>query len=112
MKEDDDFMCIILIVLLLLYFWIYCCIEIVFKTSISGREQAKLTGSRLKDLELPYSVLISSTMTRAVETAQLIHQFMPDLKHVTDDCLREGAPIPPEPPIGSWRPEPKVTFQL
>lgn len=72
-----------------------------------GREQADLTGKRLKALELPYSVVISSTMTRAVETAKLIHTYMPDLPHITDECLREGAPVPPEPPIGSWRPEPK-----
>jgi len=77
-----------------------------FLTSL-GRAQADLTGQRLKQLDLPYSALISSTMTRALETAKLVHKHVPELTHITDDSLREGAPIPPEPPIGSWRPEPK-----
>lgn len=81
-----------------------------FLTSL-GRAQADLTGQRLKQLELPYAALISSTMTRALETAKLIHKHMPELTHITDDSLREGAPIPPEPPIGTWRPEPKQFFQ-
>lgn len=29
---------------------------------------------------------------------------------ISDDSLKEGAPIPPEPPLGSWRPEQKVNF--
>uniref|UniRef100_A0A0B6ZG88 Serine/threonine-protein phosphatase PGAM5, mitochondrial n=1 Tax=Arion vulgaris TaxID=1028688 RepID=A0A0B6ZG88_9EUPU len=77
-----------------------------FLTSL-GRAQAELTGQRLKELDLPYTILISSTMTRALETAELVHKYLPDIEHVTDDSLREGAPIPPEPPLGSWRPEQK-----
>ncbi|KAK3800314.1 hypothetical protein RRG08_020289 [Elysia crispata] len=77
-----------------------------FLTSL-GRAQAQLTGERLKELNLPYTSLISSTMTRARETASIIHKSLPHLKHVQDDSLREGAPIPPEPPLGSWRPEQK-----
>lgn len=26
------------------------------------------------------------------------------------DMLREGAPVPPEPPIGSWKPELHVSY--
>ncbi|XP_059139054.1 serine/threonine-protein phosphatase PGAM5, mitochondrial-like isoform X2 [Physella acuta] len=81
-----------------------------FLTSI-GRNQAELTGQRLKDLDLPYTILISSTMTRAIETAQLIHKYLPELDYKQDDSLKEGAPIPPEPPLGSWRPEQKQFFQ-
>ncbi|KAH9524208.1 Serine/threonine-protein phosphatase pgam5, mitochondrial [Bulinus truncatus] len=76
-----------------------------------GRAQAEVTGMRLKDLDLPYTVLISSTMTRAIETAKLIHKHLPGLEYKQDDILREGAPIPPEPPLGSWRPEQKQFFQ-
>ncbi|CAL1537359.1 unnamed protein product [Lymnaea stagnalis] len=81
-----------------------------FLTSI-GRAQAELTGLRLKELDLPYTVLISSTMTRAIETAKLIHMHLPELEYKQDDSLREGAPIPPEPPLGSWRPEQRQFFQ-
>lgn len=70
-----------------------------------GREQAHCTGERLKELGFPYDKLISSTMTRAVETAAIIHKYVPELEWNQTDLLREGAPIPPEPPIGHWREE-------
>ncbi|XP_052800306.1 serine/threonine-protein phosphatase PGAM5, mitochondrial-like isoform X2 [Mya arenaria] len=70
-----------------------------------GREQANLTGLRLAELNYPYTKLICSTMTRAQETADIIHKHLPDLPRENDDMLREGAPIPPEPPSGNWRPE-------
>ena len=72
---------------------------------IAGREQAEMTGARLLDLNYPYTKMISSTMTRARETADIIHKQMPDLPREESDFLREGAPIPPEPPSGSWKPE-------
>lgn len=74
-----------------------------------GREQARLTGLRLKELGLPYTRLIQSTMTRATETAQIISKEMPDLPVSSCNFLREGAPIKPEPPAGAWRPEPQVS---
>lgn len=67
-----------------------------------GREQAQITGKRLAILDLPYTSLTSSTMTRALETAELINGHLPELNHRKDDVLREGAPIPPDPPIGNW----------
>ncbi|KAK7073070.1 hypothetical protein SK128_023838 [Halocaridina rubra] len=71
-----------------------------------GREQAALTGERLKVLGFPYSKLVYSTMTRATETANIIMENIDVPKDVINcDLLREGAPIPPEPPLGSWRPE-------
>ncbi|XP_042203910.1 serine/threonine-protein phosphatase PGAM5, mitochondrial-like isoform X2 [Homarus americanus] len=71
-----------------------------------GREQAALTGERLKCLELPFSRVVFSTMTRATETANIIMEKLSGVEEVEScDLLREGAPIPPEPPIGSWKPE-------
>jgi len=77
-----------------------------FLTSL-GREQADLTGKRLLSLDLPYTSLTSSTMVRAVETAKHINKHLPDLITDQDPILVEGAPVPPEPPIGSFRPENK-----
>ena len=73
-----------------------------------GREQAALTGQRLADMNYPYTKLISSTMTRAKETADIIHKYLPELPREETDMLREGAPIPPEPASGAWRPEAHV----
>lgn len=49
-------------------------------------------------------------MTRAAETAGLIQEFLPGVPTASSDLLREGAPIPPEPPVGHWRPEAQVRF--
>lgn len=49
-------------------------------------------------------------MTRAQETAKIIAKHLPSDIEVKDcQLLEEGAPIPPEPPVGHWRPEPKVS---
>ena len=47
-------------------------------------------------------------MTRAMETATDIHKHVSHLPVETSDLLREGAPIPPEPPLGHYRPEEHV----
>ncbi|KAL3857177.1 hypothetical protein ACJMK2_011870 [Sinanodonta woodiana] len=73
--------------------------------TLLGRDQAELTGKRLLEMNLPFTKIISSTMTRAIETSHIIHKFLPHLALEQTDMLREGAPIPPEPPIGGWRPE-------
>jgi len=71
-----------------------------------GREQAKNTGIRLAELSLPYSLMIHSNMTRAIETANLITESLPRVPVLpADSILREGAPIAPEPKVGSWKPE-------
>ncbi len=77
----------------------------------SGREQASLTGKRLRALNLPFKLLVQSTMKRALETAELIMKELPtnELEVRSSDLLREGAPIPPEPPVGHWRPEKHVS---
>lgn len=71
----------------------------------AGRKQAAITGERLKELNLPYTRMIRSTMSRATETANIIKNSIPCVP--VEDCsmLEEGAPIPPEPPIGYWKPE-------
>lgn len=76
--------------------------------SITGQEQAHLTGKRLADMNYPYTKLICSTMTRARETADIIHKYLSELPREEDALLREGAPIPPEPPTANWRPEAHV----
>ena len=71
-----------------------------------GRTQADRTGARLAELSLPYTHLVHSDMTRAVETAGLISQHLPKVQVLpTDGILREGAPIKPEPKVDSWKPE-------
>lgn len=79
-----------------------------------GRLQAKYTGQRLNELGIKWNKVIVSTMTRAQETADIILKeinFNPkDVKHCP--FIREGAPIPPQPPVGHWRPEESVSFNL
>ncbi|XP_050410406.1 serine/threonine-protein phosphatase PGAM5, mitochondrial-like [Patella vulgata] len=75
-----------------------------------GRTQSDLTGARLRDLNFPYTRLVSSMKTRAVETCDLIHKFLPDLTVERSDLLNEGFPIPPEPP-GDWRPRDYLFYQ-
>jgi len=74
-----------------------------------GTQQALSTGHRLAELNLPLTYLVSSTMTRAQQTAGLIRQSLPENLEVKidDPLLCEGAPYPPEPPNRSWNPEDK-----
>ena len=78
----------------------------------SGRKQADLVGRRMKELELPYDVMINSSMVRAKETSDIMHQHLKTVPRRECHMIREGAPIPPEPPIGHWRPEAQVTSIL
>ena len=75
-----------------------------------GRGQADMIGLRLKELGLPYTKIIKSTMTRATETADIIHKHFPDLPASSCDFIREGSPIVPDPPSSHWRPQAKVNF--
>ncbi|CAH1962870.1 unnamed protein product [Acanthoscelides obtectus] len=70
-----------------------------------GRIQADYSGKRLKELGFPYTNIIKSTMTRAQETGNIISESLPEVEVINCDLIREGAPIPPDPPIGSWKPE-------
>ena len=69
-----------------------------------GREQARLTGLRLKELGLPYSLIVQSTMFRATETAQIIANQLPNVPLISCNLLREGAPVDPDPPSEQWTP--------
>lgn len=71
-----------------------------------GKQQAALTGKRLAELALPYSFVLHSDMKRAIETADIITENLPKVPVLpADGILREGAPIKPEPNVGSWKPE-------
>lgn len=85
------------------------CSNLIFIQYLIGKQQAEFTGDRLKSLEIPWDKMIKSTMTRAQETGKIIStkiETIPAIEHCS--LLEEGAPIPPEPPIGHWRPEPSV----
>ncbi len=52
-------------------------------------------------------------MIRAIETADLIRTQLPaDISVTVDPLLCEGAPIPPEPPVGHWKPQVYVIISL
>lgn len=70
-----------------------------------GREQAELTGLRLASLGLKFNKIVHSSMTRAVETTDIISKHLPGVCKVSTDLLREGAPIEPDPPVSDWKPE-------
>jgi len=68
-----------------------------------------LCGARLRDLGLPYTRIVTSTMPRAVETGDIICKYLsPELPLERCGMLKEGAPIAPEPAVGNYRPEEQV----
>lgn len=53
--------------------------------------------------------MIRSTMTRAQETGKIIStELAMNLPIENCSLIEEGAPIPPQPAIGHWSPEPSV----
>ncbi|XP_058281071.1 serine/threonine-protein phosphatase PGAM5, mitochondrial [Hylobates moloch] len=72
---------------------------------LPGREQAELTGLRLASLGLKFNKIVHSSMTRAIETTDIISRHLPGVCKVSTDLLREGAPIEPDPPVSHWKPE-------
>lgn len=44
-----------------------------------GRTQAEYTGVRLRELGLPYTTMVKSTMARAQETANIIAKELPEV---------------------------------
>lgn len=71
-------------------------------------------GLRLKELDFPYTAFIKSTMMRAQETGEIILQALKEksIPRISDcSLLEEGAPIPPEPPVGHWKPEAYVSLK-
>ena len=79
-----------------------------------GKEQAALTGKRLKELKLDKKItrFVMSTMTRAQETGNIIYRELDntDIPIEKSDLIREGAPIEPDPPLETWNPDPKDFF--
>jgi serine/threonine-protein phosphatase PGAM5 len=57
-----------------------------------GIAQARLLSNRLIGMEVEFSSLTSSTMTRARETAVVINQGFPKLKLQQSDLIRECTP--------------------
>ena len=75
-----------------------------------GREQAELTGIRLKELGVEFDAIVNSTMTRAKETADIICEHVSGPREESD-LLREGAPCYPDPPYPQWCPSDSEFFQ-
>ncbi|MCX6168256.1 MAG: histidine phosphatase family protein [Ignavibacteriales bacterium] len=61
-----------------------------------GIAQARLVSARLKGMNIHFNLLISSTMTRARQTAEVINEDFPELKLEPSDLVRECTPP-------SWR---------
>jgi len=84
-----------------------------------GREQLELTGRRLREVGFEYDAIVSSTMTRAKESANIIIDQLRECRShdeetaadaypmsiAVDQLLEEGAPLPPEPPLDFWQPD-------
>lgn len=49
-------------------------------------------------------------MIRAIQTADLISQSLPDVPVKCTEILCEGEPIRPEPEVPHWKPEKWVSF--
>lgn len=73
-----------------------------------GRDQAALTGERLRQTNITYSEITHSSLDRAVQTATIIHQSLPIVPLRADDMLIEGGPVPPIPTITYWHLPQKV----
>lgn len=76
-----------------------------------GRQQATITGERLKTLGVNFDDMVVSTMTRAQETGNLIGDSLPELEKTHCSLLREGAPYPIEPKSSVWSPCDRKFFQ-
>lgn len=61
-----------------------------------GVAQAHLVSTRLKSMNIKFTSLITSTMTRALQTAEVITEDFPELKLEQSDLIRECTPP-------SWR---------
>jgi len=75
-----------------------------------GREQAAVTGDRLKALDIKFNRMTISTMVRAQETGNIIGEKFPELPKEHCSLLQEGAPYPPVPSSKAWTPDRSQTF--
>lgn len=60
------------------------------KLTSLGREQALITGEKIRDLGLPIDKIFSSTMSRAQETSCLIQKALPSIDNFNTNLLCEG----------------------
>ncbi|HUA27415.1 MAG TPA: histidine phosphatase family protein [Streptosporangiaceae bacterium] len=60
-----------------------------------GKQQAKLTGQRLKDI--PFAEIYHGPLPRATQTASLIAAFMPDIPVTSSDLVGDYLPSVPDP---------------
>jgi len=78
-----------------------------------GLEQAKITGARLAEMALPYTSISVSRMKRAIQTAHLIQQYLPDVPLSPEDSiLNEGPPIQSEPESAWCKKIPEYKFSV
>ena len=66
--------------------------EVGKKLTPLGIAQARLLSNRLKGMEVEYTSLTSSTMTRARETAMVINEVFPELKFQQSPLISECTP--------------------
>jgi len=57
-----------------------------------GIAQARLVSTRLKSMNINFNSLVSSTMTRAMQTSQVIHNNFPEIIFEQSDLIRECTP--------------------
>lgn len=68
----------------------------------AGKQQANMTGYRLKMWNLTFDRIIHSNAVRAVQTADIIKQHLEGVPVSVDSILTEGGPVPPKPTISYW----------
>ena len=57
-----------------------------------GIAQARLVSNRLKSMKINFNSLISSTMSRALQTAMVINRDFPEFELQKEDLIRECTP--------------------
>jgi len=58
-----------------------------------GIAQARLVGARLRGMDVHFDRMVASTMTRARQTATVIHESFPELNAEPTRLLRECTPV-------------------
>lgn len=76
-----------------------------------GNQQAKMAAIRLREYGYAYTTIVSSRMTRARETADIIKNILSPIEYEETDLLNEGAPVMPEPPVGGWNSDKDPFFE-
>lgn len=80
--------------------------------TVKGHNQALLLAKRLKQMQLKQPMeLVSSTLIRAIQTAEYVSEAHDDLEFVRDVDLREGRPYQVM-PLSSSNPKPYLREQV